>query len=204
LSVPSAPRPPTERIIGTDRLGRAFTDEERDAAEELLLAHDFRGAMKASFLFGCRKAGSAARAKELVSRACLRLVKSGWDPAEVSLKSRMMRLVWSEWTHVSEEDTNARRAEEMFLKELGEKSPEDVRLHARERLDKLRERFTAAKDQVNLLWLHYQAQDIDEPKEMARLSGRTVEEFYLAADRRKRHVKALLAESLGGKDPERK
>jgi hypothetical protein len=202
LSVPGVPKAPAGRIVGTDRLGRPFTDEERDEAAALLRAHDFDGARKAALLFAYRRARSTPRAKDLVARASLRLLRSGWDPAEVSLKSRMLRLVWSEWTHAIEEDENQRLAEENFLRELGEPSTAEERTEARARLERLHERFAKAKDEVNLLWLHYTAQDIDEPKEMARLSGRKVEEFYLAADRRKRHVKALLAEDNGVTDEE--
>ena len=52
-----------------------------------------------------------------------------------------------------------------------------------------------------MLWLDYRLAGVDEPSEMARLSGRDVGEFYRAADRRKRHTERLLAAQGGAKIP---
>jgi hypothetical protein len=210
--------------VGTDRLGRPFTDEEKARASKLLREHDFAGACMIALRFAHKKTRSLQAAQDLLARACLRLVRKGWDPDEVPLVRRMCRLVWSEWTHEVEESIAARRAEEMFLRQQeadeGRRvaSPEELAMHeeklaaeraaerakAEARLAKLRARFEAADDKVNLLWLDYHEQDIEEPAEMARLSGRKVEEFYRATDRRKRHVKAVIAAENGVKEDEEK
>ena len=52
--------------------------------------------------------------------------------------------------------------------------------------------FRERKDEVNLLWLGYRLKGIHDPAEMARDSGRDVEEFYRAAPRRKRAVRKVL------------
>ena len=52
---------------------------------------------------------------------------------------------------------------------------------------------------MNLLWLDYRLAGVAEPSEMARLSGRDVDEFYRAADRRKRQTARLLAAQRGAK-----
>lgn len=68
---------------------------------------------------------------------------------------------------------------------------------AKANLDKLRESFKKAGDEVNLLWLDYSLEGETDLQKMATRSGRNAEEFYRALDRRKRHVKRLLAESNG-------
>ncbi|HEY5317757.1 MAG TPA: hypothetical protein VIJ20_07235 [Solirubrobacteraceae bacterium] len=58
-----------------------------------------------------------------MSRANLRLVCTGWDPNAVSLQRRLLRLVWSEFTHDRREEVLARRVEEEFLREQGIHGP---------------------------------------------------------------------------------
>lgn len=219
--------PPTAAVLGTDRLGRPFTDAERDAFARLLRAHDFAGARLYGKLFARRLARSPAGAEDLAQRACLRLVRWGWDPAEVPLKKRLVRLVWSEWTHEKRERATDREAEARFLREQQATAPaihvrknpgefatinvarspldEAERIQeemeeeraARAQLDKLRDRFAKAGDTVNLLWLTYTLDGKTDLQEMARLSARDVGDFYDAARRRKRLVARMAAEDSG-------
>jgi hypothetical protein len=196
-------------VIGTDRLGRPLTDEEKKRFGALLRKHDYPGARLVALKFAHKLCRSRQRAQDLMGRAAVRLVRSGWDPDKVSLVRCLCRLVWSEWTHAIEETDTARKAEEGFFREMEAEtggaapSPGDLiaarqrRLDAKESLEELRRVFEAAGDEVNLAWLEYSLQEIDDPKEMARLSGRDVREFYLAADRRKRHVRRLIAAKNG-------
>jgi hypothetical protein len=200
-------------FVGTDRLGRPLTNEERDRCAALLRAHDFAGARRYARLFAVKQCRNAAGAEDLVSRACLRLVRLGWDPNEVPLASRLARLVWSEWTHAVEESKKARDVERAFARELQvtegktDASVEQraVRLedeqhqeaHAREEVGKLRAAMVDAGDTVNLLWLDFTLQGLTDMKEMARRSGRRPEDFYAATKRRARMVRRLAAAARG-------
>jgi len=205
-----APKPMTAFVgtlyVGTDRLGRALTNAESAELAKLLRANDFVGASSVALRFAFKKTRSEGRAQDLLGRVNLRLVRRGWDPREVPLVKRMCRLVWSEFTHEVEDSVLARRAEEIFLlqeRAEGRSDPEELaaqqqaRLEAEaretERLESLRAVFVEAKDEVNLLWLDFQLKGIEEPADMARESRREVKEFYLAADRRKRHLDRMLA-----------
>jgi hypothetical protein len=201
---------------GTDRIKRPMTVEESKAFGKLLPAHDYPGAYLVALRFARSLTRSNAAAEDLVSRANVRLVRWGWDPNEVALKKRMCRLVWSEWTHEKAETAKARHAEEVFFArqkaERGEAtpSPEEIaQANAQQRkeeadqaayFDALRARFEKKKDEVNLLWLKYQLEEIEDPREMARLSGRDVGDFYMAAKRRKRITERLMGLGEGEKD----
>jgi hypothetical protein len=203
-------------IIGTDKLGRAFTDDERAVFSALLREHDFVGACMIALRFAFKLRRAVAAAQDLLGRAKLRLVRQGWDPNEVTLVKRLCRLVWSEHTNELSESATARKAEEIFLREQQPTapSPEDLALRferereeearATKHIDALRASFEAAKDEVNLLWLKYKLDDVDEPKEMALRSGLDPMEFYRAAERRNRHVMRLLAAQGGAKKDEEK
>jgi hypothetical protein len=200
-------------IVGTDRLGRRFTDEERRHFEQLLREHGFANARLYALLFARKLARGNAAAEDLVGRACLRLVRWGWDPNEVPLATRLARLVWSEWTHAKAETDAARRAERAWARELRvtegrvAKSAEDSAVgiedereeeeRNRENIEKLRAAMVKAKDDVNLLWLGYTLEGKTDQQEMARLSGRDVKEFYAATKRRTRMVARLAAEARG-------
>jgi DNA-directed RNA polymerase specialized sigma24 family protein len=226
MDAPDAGLPPPA-LLGTDRLGRPFTDAERDAFGRQLRAGGFHEARAYGKLFAWRLARSEAGAEDLVQRACLRLVRWGWDPAEVPLRARLVRLVWSEWTHEKRERKTRRGAEEGFLRELQATAPAihvrknpgefatvnvgpsvqdqaeriqeelDEDRAAEAQLEKLRARFEKAGDTVNLLWLGYTREGISDLQEMATRSARDVGQFYDAAKRRKRHVARLAAESNG-------
>jgi len=214
-----APKPMTAIVgslyVGTDRLGRALTNPENRALAALLRAHDFVGASVVSLRFAFRLRRSKPAAQDLQGRANLRLVRQGWDWKVVALVKALCRFVWSEHTNEKSETERTRRAEEIFLREQGIHSgtaaPSAEDLAARidderreeercaARMQALRAAFTEAHDQVNLLWLDYSGKQITDLAEMARLSGRDVSEFYLARDRRNRHVKRLVAAASGVK-----
>ena len=202
-------------IIGTDLLGRPFTDTERKRFEVVLRQHDYPGARLVGLRFAFKLRRTVPGAQDLMGHADLRLVRQGWDPNLVPLVNRLCRLVWSEWTNEASETAAPRKVEEMFLKEmdleLGKTAPSpentaaflqtrfDASAYARTQLDRLRAAFEAAHDEVNLLWLKCSLEEITDPGEMAKLSGRDVTEFYRATDLRKRHVMRLIAADRGDK-----
>jgi hypothetical protein len=221
---------PTGAYVGTDRLGRALTDAENRQLGKLLRDHDFPGASLVALRFASRLVRSREAARDLLGRTNLRLVRWGWDPAEVPLVKRLCRLVWSEHTHQLRETDAAKRAEQAFLREQEvtegraqastpsreervvrlEQEREDDARDARElerlrgKLDELRAHLRAEKDEVNLLYLDYVAREITDPARMARDSTRDVTEFYAAAKRRKRVVLKLLAAKSGVPENEEK
>jgi hypothetical protein len=103
--------------LGTDRLNRALTNAEREELAKVLKQHDFVGASMVALRFAHKLTRRRERARDLVGRVNLRLVRTGWDPNDVSLVKRLCRLVWSEYTHEKRETDVARRAEEAFLRE---------------------------------------------------------------------------------------
>ena len=105
--------------LGTDRLKRALTNAERDDLAKVLRKHDFVGAGVVALRFAYKLTRSRERARDLMGRANVRLVCTGWDPNEVTLVKRLCRLVWSEHTHERRETDVARRAEEGLLREEG-------------------------------------------------------------------------------------
>jgi hypothetical protein len=205
------------RYVGTSELGRPLTPPEKKELASFLRNHDFTGACMVSLRFANKLTRTRSAAQDLQARAVDRFMRGGWDPSELTLAKRMCRLVWSEGTHEVREDKARRKAEEVFLREEGLAHSEvnsiedfavrfeteaDEDSHANRRSEQLRAAFLDAKDAVNLQWLDYWLDGIDEPAEMARLSGRDVRDFYRAADRRNRHVNNILAADRGEKPKE--
>jgi hypothetical protein len=203
--------------VGTNALGRPLTAPERKELASLLRKHDFVGASVVSLNFAFKLTRSRPDAQDLRDRANRRLIEQGWDPGMVTLAKCLCRFVWSEHMNGQRERVAARKAEEVFLREQeidrsASPSAEDlaVRLeterwkeeHAAKRVASLRDAFVQAGDKVNQLWLDHWLAGVEEPGEMARLSGRDVSDFYRAADRRKRHVLRLLAAESGAKNEE--
>ena len=196
-------------VLGTDRLGRPLTDEEKKRFGALLREHDYPGARLVALRFAYKLTRSRLRAQDLMGRADLRLVRFGWDPGDVALVKRLCRLVWSEWTNATGESETSRRAEESFLREMemteglvvasveDRAAEEEKRRAARAQLEKLRASFEKAGDEVNLLWLDCSLDGETDLQRMAERSGRDVADFYAAAKRRKRVVQRLLAEERG-------
>jgi hypothetical protein len=208
----------TAAIIGTQRLGRPFTDEEKKHFGQVLREHDYVGVRLIALRMAFRLTRSRAAAANLVSRVDLRLVLNGWDPNQVSLVRCMCHLTWVEWTHDGRETEASRRAEEGYLRELGvagataapsaeqrvteHEARVDVETKAAARLKKLRAVFVASGDEVNLLWLdaaEATAEGMPDLQKLAASTGRDVTEFYAAAKRRRRAVTALIAEERGVK-----
>ncbi len=203
-------------ILGTDRLGRPHTDDEKATFGALLRAHDYPDARLVALRFAYRLTRDRARARDLVGRVEMRLVRLGWDPEQISLASYLCRLTWSEWTHATGESDKAHRAEETYVRELeaadGASVPsleheateretqEDAQASAKAHYDKLRASFESSGDVVNLLWLDAALgaeTGLPDVQKLAAASGRDVTEFYAAAKRRKRIVLRLLAEERG-------
>jgi hypothetical protein len=206
--------------VGTDRLERVLTDTERRDLASLLRKHDFVGASLVSLRFAFTLRRNKPAAQDLQGRANVRLVRQGWDPGAVTLVKCLCRFVWSEHAHAKRESEAARRAEVAFLGEqavhhadtapsiedlatrLETERQEDER--TTKRIASVRAAFVKAGDTMNLLWLDYQLNGVDEPSEMARLSGHDVNEFYRATVRRKRHTAQLLAAEGGAQSEEKK
>jgi hypothetical protein len=103
--------------LGTDRLGRALTDDEKKRLALVLREHDFVGCSSVALRFAFKLTRGHGGARDLLGRVNLRLVRTGWDPNVVELRKRLCRLVWSEHTHQIEEDAVTRRAEELHIRE---------------------------------------------------------------------------------------
>ena len=117
MSEPNS-RSQMETYVGTDRLGRALTDDEKRGLAALLRAHDWVGACMIALRFAYRLTHRIGAAQDLMGRVRLRFVRSGWDPRQVPLVKRLCRLVWSEWTHELEEAKVAREAERTFREHM--------------------------------------------------------------------------------------
>lgn len=211
----NVPKPQWAAYPGTDRLGRALTNEEKAAFAKLLRAHDYVGARLVALNFAHKLTRSRQAAKELMGRVDVRLVQQAWDPNEVPLAKALCRYVWSVWTHSLEESAAAERLTDAYLQEVvpfqertapsaEQMNLEEARRRRREAeakadLEALRAHFEKAKDEVNLDWVRFSLEEIDDLQEMARRSGRDVREFYLAAERRKRAVQRLLGAKRGVK-----
>ena len=202
-------------ILGTDRLGRAFTHEEKRALSAELRAHDYEGARIVALRFAFKLARNRDKASELMDRVDSRLVRLGWDSAAVSLPRYLCRLVWSEWTHSVEEQKAVRKTEDAYGRERaatdGSAAPSaeeratlaetrsEAQAGARAALEQLRASFVAERDELNLLWLDaaLQQEELPDPRTLAAQTGRDVTEFYAAAKRRKRAVARILGGESG-------
>jgi hypothetical protein len=196
-------------VIGTERLGRPLTDDEKRRLGALLREHDYPGARLIAMRFAYTLTRNAARAQDLVGRVDLRLLKYGWDPGEIALDKCLCRLVWSEWTRSGSASARVRRGEQGFQRELeisegtaipsierrvvDAETDESVRTKGAAQIEKLRAVFEAQNDEVNLIWLKRSLEGQSDLGKLAAESGRDVTEFYAAAKRRGRAVQRLLA-----------
>jgi hypothetical protein len=200
-------------VLGTDHLARPLSDEEKQRFGALLREHDYPGQRLVALRFAYKLTRNRSRAQDLMGRVDLRLVRSGWNPAAVSLVRYLCRLVWSEWTHDSAESDKARRAEKGFFHELEAteglvvpsiekravalETDQAVRTKASVQLEKPRASFEKDGDEVNLLWLKSSLEGETDMQRMAAASDRDATEFYAASKRRKRAVQRLLANDQG-------
>jgi hypothetical protein len=200
--------------VGTDRLERPLTELEKKDLSAVLREHDFVGASLVSLRFAFKLRHSKPAAQDLQGRANLRLVRQWWDPRAVTLAKCLCRFVWSEHTHEARENAATRKAEETFLREQGihqgdapsaedriirAETEEQEEARAKRRVDSLRAAFVAAGDEINVVWLDCRLAGVTEPSKMALRSGLEVDEFYRAADRRKRQMARWLAAQGGAK-----
>ena len=183
----------------------------REKLEEHLLGEDLEGAMVVAYEYAFALTESEGNARELVRRArTLLWERATWDWDEYTLREYLCGVVKSLFSNdaraavLRAEKEGEVVAEAKHLGETRAQSPEQLAIDAEEReqrratasgqLEELRRAFVRAGDKVNVQWLDFQLQGIEEPAEMAKLSRRNVRDFYLAADRRKRHVARILAE----------
>ncbi len=94
--------------------------------------------------------------------------------------------------HRGRDPRGCRRKPEQLL--AADEESEAARAKAAQELDELKARFAENGDEVNLAWIGYSLDGIDDLAEMARLSGWKVQEFYRARDRRVRLVQRMLTE----------
>ncbi|HTQ42862.1 MAG TPA: hypothetical protein VMI75_08935 [Polyangiaceae bacterium] len=186
--------------------------EQRARFEEMLLEHDLEGARLQAMAYAMKLTKkNVAASRQMVDDACRILwERCSWDPDKVGLGAYLCGVVRSERSHAAEAGITERENEVEYLTEVATleegtpgRSPEDLmvayeesvegREKASGELAAMRAHFEATGDAVNLEWIQYSLDDVDDLEEMARRSGRRVEEFYRARDRRVRYVQRLQA-----------
>lgn len=190
---------------------RAPTAEERSRFEEMLLEQDLDGALAQAMVFAMKRTGkNETMARQMVDDARRMLLeRCSWDPKKASLGACLCGIIRSERSHEARDAKKERDHEVEYLTEVETvegsygKSAEDMvleheqshegREEAVRKLEELKAHFVATGDDVNLEWIRYSLDDIEDPAEMARLSGRKPEDFYRARDRRVRYVQRLRA-----------
>ena len=188
------------------------TAAEREAFDELLLGEDLESALAQALDYALKLTGkNETMARQLVLQArALLWERCTWSPDKAPLGAFLSGIVRSVWSTEARRAVNERDNEVDYLTEVvtlegaDAKSPEQLlvadegseaaRAEAATELEKLKAHFVATGDEVNLDWIRYSLEGIDDLAEMARLSDRKVEEFYRARDRRVRLVQRLLRE----------
>jgi len=185
------------------------TPEQRAAFDELLLAQDLEGARAVAMNYAMKRTGKNEHmARQLVDRAFTILwERCSWDPEKAPLAAMLCGIIRSERSTDARAASKKRENEIEYLTEVETldgshaESPEDLliarrdyeqgRDDAKAGLERMKAHFVETGDDVNLEWIEYSLQEIDDPSEMAGLSGRDVDEFYRARDRRVRYVERL-------------
>src|SRR5271165_914429 len=110
MTAPLSPLPAFlgKAYVGTDRLERALTRDEARKLQSFLREHHYPDAHIIALAYAHKISRHQERARDLVGRAALRLVRQGWDPQETTLPRRMCRLVYSEFMHELVEDKTRR------------------------------------------------------------------------------------------------
>ncbi|MGH7294532.1 MAG: hypothetical protein ACRELB_06360, partial [Polyangiaceae bacterium] len=177
------------------------TEAERAAFEERLLLEDMDGARLRAMSFAmARLRKNETMARQMADDA-LRLCweRCTWDPRKVTLGEYLVGVVRSEWSRLTRDGKTERRGAEKYLTERatlegpGDTSAEQAAIALEESaegqgeavrvLAAMKAHFEKTGDTVNLERMDFMADEIDLPAEMARRSGRPVEDFYRAADR---------------------
>jgi hypothetical protein len=196
-----------EEDAESDAEGAEIPAERRRRFEALLIEHKIEEAYLVALAFAYDLTKSRHRARELAMRArSLLWERCSWNPANgPTLAIYLCGIVRSQRSHDAEKESTRSEYETAYAEEMAvrhaptEPSPEEAALetarHAdgAEQIALLRRSFEDENDEVNLLWLDFALEGVGEPAEMARRSGREAKDFYRAADRRKRHVRRLLA-----------
>lgn len=190
---------------------REPTAEERARFEEMLLEHDLEGALLGALAYAMKLTGKdATAARHLVLRARTALwERCSWDPESAPLQAYLCGVVRSERSNDARAATKEREREVEYLTEVetlegahGKSAEEQIVAHeesvagreeATRGLAELEAHFVETGDEVNLDWIKHSLDGVEDPGEMARLSGRRVEDFYRARDRRVRYVQRVLA-----------
>jgi hypothetical protein len=194
------------------------TAAEREAFDELLLGEDLEGACVQALDYALTLTGqNKTMARQLVLQARgLLWERCSWNPDRGTLGAYLCAVVRSVRSTEARRGATERENEVEYLTEVDTidgsyaKSPEDLhtavdeseeaRDEAAAELEKLKARFVENGDEVNLDWIKYSLEGIDDLAEMVRLSGRKVEEFYRARDRRVRLVQRMLREKAEPKE----
>jgi hypothetical protein len=195
---------------------REPTAEERAAFEEMLLEQDLEGALVQAKDYAMKRTrDNETMADQMVRRARTILwERCSWDPQKVPLAAYLKGIIRSEISHDAEAGVKRTEEEQEWVVDMDTvegayaRTPEELMIErdesvegrekAASKLEEMRKHFEATGDRVNLEWIEYSLDDIEDPAEMARRSGRKVEEFYRARDRRVRYVERLLAARRGG------
>ncbi len=136
--------------------------------------------------------------------------RCSWQPEKCPLGAFLCGIVRTEWSNEARRGVLERKNEVEYLTEVDTldgsdaRSPEELlveheqseegRQQAAREIGKLEAHFVEVGDEVNVDWIKHSLAGIDDPARMAELSGRRVEEFYRARDRRVRYVQRLLQE----------
>jgi hypothetical protein len=194
------------------------TAAEREAFDELLLGEDLEGALAKALDYALRLTGkNETMARQLVLQArTLLWERCSWNPERGELGEYLCGVVRSVRSTEARRGVTERENEVEYLTEVDTidgshaKSPEELhtadeeseaaRDEAAAELEKLRARFIANGDEVNLDWIKYSLEGIEDLAEMVRLSGRKIEDFYRARDRRVRLVQRMLREKTEPKE----
>lgn len=186
------------------------TADERAAFEERLLGEDLEGAQTQALDYALRLTRkNEAMARQLVRQArTLLWERCTWDPDKAPLGAFLCGIVRSEWSTEARRAVTERENEVEYLTAVemiegpAAKSPEELavaheesgaaRDEAAQQLEKLKAHFVETGDAVNIAWIEYSLEGIDNLAEMVERSGRSAEEFYRARDRRVRYVQRLL------------
>ncbi len=188
---------------------REPTAAERAAFDEMLLGEDLEAAEVQAYDYALRLARkNPTMARQLVLQArTLLWERCTWTPETAPLGATLCGIVRSLCSTEARRAVTERENEVEYLTEVETidgstaKSPEDLAVRDEEsgaarddaarELDKLRAHFVETGDAVNLLWLDYSLEGIDDLAEMVARSGREAQEFYRARDRRVRYVQRL-------------
>lgn len=191
---------------------REVTSDERLRFEEMLLGQDLATAQRIALGYAFRRTRSQVMARQLRDDALALLwERASWDPAKgPALPVVLCGIIRSQLSHEKESREAREELEQESLADPSTapdtiESPEDLALAVDEKGEDdaqatadqewLRRAFEAAGDEVNLLWLKLALDGVpaDDPAAMAEAAGRDVNDFYRAQERRKRHLRRLLA-----------